>query len=129
MTPPNQPDFDPTSTGTWASRPVPSHSDFQRLEDRLTRQLTRIDERTGERLDRISEALNKMVQLQADVVNQARRLDAHERHAERQDGEIERNRNNISDVKADLSKWVNRGMGAWGVMALAITLWEKFNGG
>lgn len=58
--------------------PTPSHSDFNRLEERLSNRMDRSDEVVTRRLDQLGEAMNQLIAMQAHLQHQERISDLQE---------------------------------------------------
>lgn len=76
-------------------------SDFRRLEDKV---------------DRLTEAITQLVRVEERQLNQGQQLVVIDARLTKQD-------DRITDLDRSLSRWVNRGVGAW---ALAVTAWTIY---
>lgn len=73
--------------------------------------------RIERKLEGLTEAVNKLVLLEERQAVQSQRLDKLEARQERHETAQQ-------EIKAELARWVNRGMGLWGAVALA---WAVLN--
>lgn len=111
-------DFDPSASWPAGARPVPSHSDFMRLEERLGARIERHQARNEEKLDNIQTAILQMVALQTEMAHSARRIEHLEKRADDQEERERVQDKRMDEAERKVEKWINMGRGAWVVAAI-----------